>query len=914
MNCEAAESLLLDYLEGELDERDAGPLRAHLDKCDACRLALEETRELVDALERAKSVQQQALQASRTAAPVPSSSGSTGWHAGKTIGDFDILGEIGRGGMGVVYRANQISLRRIVALKILPPSVCQTPKAITRFQKEAQAAAKLQHTNIVPVYAQGESDSCFYYAMELIEGQSLDRAVRSQPTQIVPTLPPRAAPDADPQNARRGSSHAASLSSTWTGERAEFHRLALMFWGVADGLHHAHKHGVIHRDMKPQNLLLGPDGRLHITDFGLARLMDEPNVTVTGEMLGTPAYMSPEQVTADRSKIDHRTDIYSLGVTLYEMLTRQRPFDGASREQIIARICADEPKAPRRINPDIPIDLETICMRAMEKDPRRRYQTAGEMAADLRRYAEDRPILSRRVGPLEKAIKWVRRHPALTATITMAVALVIGSVVWSLQAAQAREDWAAILVQKAFDQLALQDYREPAEARDWLDEARRLGADDPQFHKTLGLAYLLDDPKRAIKSLKRALSLRPDDKETMFLLAWAYRRDGQSEACREWINTAKSAEGITTQQAHFFHGQALVRFAPDEATAAYNAALSGPIMYPQAFIQLGRADNHWTYHHRALDRSGDAQRDLSTACRVLPDKAYPRYLLSIAYRLAAEIEIEAGDAKQAEADFGKALATAREAQEVESTSPLGYMCEAEYWESRGDHANALAARNKGAKYCNTIASRVELHQYRWRLRYWLGNIEGASADLDALGAECPESDAMKVWYTGLLPALLAADNGNRNEALRRARSMAEQNPTEFRAVTSTACMLRMLGEREEADRLLTDRAEQLVYELIPIESPPPGWVVAVYEYCRGTATWEGLRQLAGDQAGDTLLWAAPHFFTAADALGRGDRAGALDAFRRCERTFDYDDYCYLAKVFVRKMEADPAWPPWVPAE
>ena len=306
----------------------------------------------------------------------------------KRLGDFELLREIGRGGMGIVYEARQVSLDRRVALKVLPPALGLTSQATQRFEREARAAAKLHHTNIVPVHAIGEQDGHHFYAMDLIEGQSLDRVLsdlvdeESNPlmeatvTQTLAEIRPR--PSTPSQEVER-----TSLSDTSAGGREWFDTVAKLMAEVANGLHYAHGQKIIHRDIKPANLMLSKEGRLCVTDFGLARVLQEPGITVTGSFLGTPAYMSPEQIAAGRIKVDHRTDVYSLGVVLYEMLTLQRPFPGESREVILNGVLTKRPKPPRRINAKIPVDLETICLKALEKEPGDRYATAAEFADDL---------------------------------------------------------------------------------------------------------------------------------------------------------------------------------------------------------------------------------------------------------------------------------------------------------------------------------------------------------------------------------------------------------------------------------------------------------------------------------------------------------------------------------------------------
>jgi len=329
---------------------------------------------------------------------------------GKRLGDFEIIRELGRGGMGVVYEALQISLKRKVALKVLSAGLGLTPKAVQRFRREAEAAAKLHHTNIVPVYATGEQGGTHFYAMELIEGPSLDQVVRQikasggrQPpdTASHPGADAPRSPELEttgPYVSESSKMQALSTSSLSSVSRY-FDTVGRMIAEVAYALEYAHQQGIIHRDIKPSNLLLSPAHRLSVNDFGLARMLEQPGMTMTGEFVGTPAYMSPEQITAGRTPLDHRTDIYSLGATLYELLTLHPPFLGERRDQLLAQILPKEPKAPRKMSPRVPVDLETICLKAMEKDPDRRYQTAGELAEDLRRYVNRFAISARRPGP-----------------------------------------------------------------------------------------------------------------------------------------------------------------------------------------------------------------------------------------------------------------------------------------------------------------------------------------------------------------------------------------------------------------------------------------------------------------------------------------------------------------------------------
>lgn len=314
---------------------------------------------------------------------------------GKRLGDFHILREVGHGGMGAVYEAEQISLHRRVALKVLRFGRVSDPEALERFQREAETVACLHHTNIVPIFAIGSEGGVNYYAMQFIVGRSLDQVLKGQGGLI------------DAQKVAK--------------------------WGLeaAEALSHSHARGVIHRDVKPSNLMLDEaEGRIWLTDFGLAKRLDDVTLSMTGALLGTPRYMSPEQASASTHKLDHRTDLYSLGATLYELATGKPVFVGDSPHNVISQILTVDPEPPRRHCPSLPRDLQTILLKCLAKDASQRYASAQELAKDLRAFLEGRPIAARRTSLFETGARWVKKQQRslvlTTATVVTTLLLVLG--------------------------------------------------------------------------------------------------------------------------------------------------------------------------------------------------------------------------------------------------------------------------------------------------------------------------------------------------------------------------------------------------------------------------------------------------------------------------------------------------------
>jgi serine/threonine protein kinase/Tfp pilus assembly protein PilF len=311
------------------------------------------------------------------------------------FGDYELLEEIGRGGQGVVYRAHQTSLNRTVALKVISLGQWASKAHLKRFRREAEAVARLEHPGIVPIHEVGERDGSCYFSMQFIEGGQLEEVVRDAPISI--------------------------------------QQSAELVTNVARIVHYAHEHGILHRDIKPGNILLDKKGEPHLTDFGLARLVEtESTVTGTLEVLGTPSYMAPEQAAGEHAKVSKATDVYGLGAVLYQLLTGQQPFAGGTSYETIKLLLETEPRPPRLINPKIDRDLSTICLKCLEKDPQRRYSSALALAEDLERWLKREPIQARRTGVFTRGRKWVQRNPSsvLFAASVTALVAAVGWIIW----------------------------------------------------------------------------------------------------------------------------------------------------------------------------------------------------------------------------------------------------------------------------------------------------------------------------------------------------------------------------------------------------------------------------------------------------------------------------------------------------
>jgi serine/threonine-protein kinase len=660
---------------------------------------------------------------------------------GRVLGDFRVLREVGRGGMAVVYEAEQISLGRRVALKVLPLAAAMDPRALQRFQLEAQAAALLQHPRIVPVYAVGALGDVPYYAMQFIEGASLaelvaalrklaglggDGYVKKHRAEGVSSLAREllsgrlGALDLEEESARRdlrpdgtaadrepvpgpGAMPRPAADASSLG-RDYPHTVAHLGVQAAEALEYAHGHGVIHRDVKPANLILDRRGVLWVTDFGLARISGEGGLTLTGDVLGTLRYMSPEQAMARRALVDRRTDIYSLGATLYELLTLHPSVPGSERQEILRHIIENDPLAVRRLNPAVPVDLATVVSKAMCKDPGGRYETAQHFADDLRRFLEGRAIAARPIGLVERAWRWCRRKPLPASLAAGLVAASIGGVVgvtlsWreavtqrDLLAREKQLNLAALARESKANQALVranelerasraQALRRFALAREAVEKyytgaSQEVLLRQPQMESLR--KRLLETALSFYKRLQAIIEEGPDDPETRAELASVYQTVG-----RIAVEVGSRAEGLEALQHAREILETLVRAAPapsplraDLASClefigrleVYTAgrhtqglrSLEGALRLYQALSdeQPGDPDRRYAvastdaalgYEHARIGQTAEGLRMLDRGCELLerlaveqPEATVYRNQLALSYGELGKIQAYAG--------------------------------------------------------------------------------------------------------------------------------------------------------------------------------------------------------------------------------------------------------------------------------
>lgn len=791
---------------------------------------------------------------------------------GRALGDFRIIREIGRGGMGVVYEACQISLNRKIALKILPAGAILSGPAAERFQREAATAGRLHHTNIVPVHASGIEDGIHYYAMQYISGKSL-------------------------------SDHLKKLRETDAQLGRDYYRRVAQ-WGrqAADALQYAHEHGAIHRDIKPSNLLLDERDAVWLTDFGLARDDCNASMTMSGDVIGTARYMSPEQARGGHSQLDKRTDIYSLGATLYELLTLQPPYDGDSREAVLSRIAFADPPPPRKVNPRIPRDLETIVLKCMQRNPNDRYASTAEIAEDCRRFLAGESIRARRTSPLVKAVRLIRRHPMHASGVMLSM-LLVAAIAFLM--VRHRHDRAESLLSDSLDSILFED--NPARANQLLSDAAALGNDTSALHLYRGLIPLLNaQPQRAVAELQDAYRRDSNSIEACYALSAAYYALGDSVNGDRYFQKNDN-RAIQTALGWLLRGHALSRIQAPGAIEAFNQAVAlradfTPAIEARAYYRgyrlltngnkedlqpmlndfdawvVFRPESARSYAARAsgwMFASGyamsqpDIRGNLSTwleNCRVDLQHAIdlsPTPSVSILTRQSVYFRLVG--------DFEEAARVLEQALDIDRKS------------SGGQH--------EGIVYHRSIALLA------------LGRVQLALAEVEPACDSLPDFVPLSIQR-----AILLAESGRLEDARASCRQSMDRQKHQATGLCLSAAVLCLLGRHAEAASTTAGIDVNLVSPTNPLMSGE-GVTPATVAYLQMKIDAdEFLRQASSTPAQRCNA----HLTVAISEIGRGNRQSGREHLNACVDTgvFIFVEH-RLAQALLARANSDPAWPRWI---
>lgn len=850
------------------------------------------------------------------------------------LGDYVIEKQIGAGGMGVVYRALQVSLNRVVAVKMLPASMRSMPKALVRFRREVEAAARLQHDNIVAVHSAGQDNGTAYYSMELIEGPSLEQILAYLRQEPVPELgihatSSRSRPDVEdpimdlrawvrPLLQPEPTRETVTTSSSPMSRPANyFDVVATLLAGVADGLEFAHKQSVVHRDIKPSNLLLSDNGRLHISDFGLARIATDPSMTETGEFVGTPYYMAPEQVGHNPNSVDGRTDVYALGATLYEMLTLAKPHPGENRDQVLSGILHETPQSPRRLNHRIPKDLETICLKALEKEPTHRYQSAGELAADLRRFVEHLPIAARRSSISARTLKWCRRHRSMAASLLFAFSLIVLATalayrahdldrkkdhaeqqrdVVTARATQIEKDLLAArkavnFAQQTEQQRVFQDALVAAMQGDQdvlkqaLIEVEQLHAPAERLHILRAQEAMFSaNFQDALDELKVAVKLKPNSVAANSLLAETYARIDRPSLSLKYLNKVKTLEPTSVEDL-ILKGRMESYINAETAEQTLDTAIDLDRQNIAARLIRGGIRAQRAYDTCDAAHAERALEDLHLAGTLLDDTPY---LLSqfMNAHLTASAAYDAARSNKARDDH---LVQAGIIAEKLATFDNDY--ESHRW--RAYYFERVGELEKAIEQWQAIDDKTI--GYLIMLLYRVGRFDEAFAACDEYGATSTTGTAE--FCHSFVKAATATSAQELIKDFRLNTLVSKDRDAVVRSTHILWCMAGMPGRA----------AEEI--EEINVSDQVTSRNASRYAFWKREITAE---QYLVSVSQSRYEQARAHFVIGIQRLAEGQRSLAREHFKASiAYRFDYSFFHAMSTAILSQMSREPTWPPWI---
>jgi tetratricopeptide (TPR) repeat protein len=852
---------------------------------------------------------------------------------------YEILGDLGRGAMGVVYKARQVGLNRLVALKMILAGGHAGAAELARFRREVEALARLQHANIVQVYEVGEHEGKPFFSLEYCAGGSLDKKLPGAPQ------PP--------------------------GEAAR------LVESLAGAMHLTHSRNVVHRDLKPANVLLTADGTPKITDFGLAKLLDEAGLSVTGSVLGTPSYMAPEQAAGRSDAVGPAADSYALGAILYECLTGHPPFKAESPMDTLVQVINDEPVPPRRLQPKCPRDLETICLKCLHKEPARRYASAQELAGDLGRFLRGEPILARPVGRVERVVKWVKRNKVvagLLAAFLVALLIALGGGGWaihqSVQAANAREsqaradeakaraeaEKARAEAEKARAEAAhLAEKRQNAidkaltaamggdldAAERAIAKAKKAGASAGQVHMLRGqIALHRGQSRKARQHLEKAVRLLRDSVAAWGMLAAAHADDGHWERYDEAIQEMAKRTPLTPED-FLYKGYAEANLEPETGLQTIKQAFDRRPMMAIALLLRAEVRALVAQDTDPAEAEGAVQ-DARYARELLRDNPAALWVSLNAHLVKAgvhehraELALLAGSATIGQMQPGRQVWNGLVAVAVAETviKPAELKQRQAELELAGKDADALK------RFTELPTLLPEAVVYRW---LYFREVGRAEAVLEELRRASEQTDHV---YVAFCYALTLYRRGGRDD-LEKALRVLERRPRTYNdrllpfvlaeldypnkqhdwparalkasedytartqdgaAVMDAQAVLCLLGKQGDAVKA-SQKLQKEPGRFYTLRRKP---ILRCLDYNAGDLPADDLVRGAKGSRWDQCL---AHYYIAMTKLAKGDRKGAQEHFDKVVKTRatlwgPYD----LSWVFqARLAKAPTTWPPWIP--